>query len=158
RAAIPQLDDANATLANEASRVRAYLELMHMRMPDRLAFEVRVPDELGALPFPSMALLTLVENAVHHGIDPAEQGGRIDVRAERPLADGEVRVTVADTGVGMQDTASPGTGLSNLRERLQGFFGAQARLELAEQAPHGVAAMISFMPKLDAPRAPGRAA
>jgi signal transduction histidine kinase len=151
RAAIPQLDEADARLSAEATRVRAYLELMHMRMPDRLTFEVRVPAELGALRFPPMALLTLVENAVHHGIDPAEQGGHIEVRAERPMAQGEVRVSVADTGVGMQETAVPGTGLSNLRERLQAAFGGRARLELSEQAPHGVVATIAFMPGEESP-------
>jgi len=105
-----------------------------------------------------MALLTLVENAVHHGIDPAEQGGHIEVRAERPMAGGEVRVSVADTGVGMQETAVPGTGLSNLRERLQAAYGDRARLELSEQAPHGVVATIAFMPGDELPPAAGAAA
>ena len=68
--------------------MRAYLELMQMRMPDRLAFAIDVPPELAACAFPPMALLTLVENAVRHGIDPSEQGGRIDVGARRD-ADGE---------------------------------------------------------------------
>src|SRR5436190_636757 len=115
-----------------------------MRMPDRLVFAIDIPDELGALPFPAMALLTLVENAVRHGIDPAEQGGRIEVRAERSGAAGEVRVSVADTGVGLLDTAAPGTGLANLRERLQVFYGGDARLELTENVPHGVRAVIAL--------------
>ena len=122
--------------------MRAYLELMLLRMPDRLAFTIAVPDELGSLPFPAMALLTLVENAVRHGIDPAEQGGRIEVRAERSGSVGEVQVSVADTGVGLLETAIPGTGLANLRERLQVFYGGHARLELAENVPHGVRAVI----------------
>jgi signal transduction histidine kinase len=142
RAAMPQLA-SDATLATEASLVRAYLELMHLRMPDRLAFSIDIPSTLARLRFPSMALLTLVENAICHGIDPAEQGGRIDVRAER-LASGEVRVSVVDTGGGLLDTATPGTGLANLRERLQAFYGNEARLELAENTPHGVNATIAF--------------
>ena len=73
-----------------------------------------------------MALLTLIENAVRHGIDPSEDGGRIEVGARRDPADGRVRVSVLDTGVGMQDSGEPGTGLANLRERLQAFFGADA--------------------------------
>ena len=56
-----------------------------MRMPDRLAFEIDVPAELQGERFPAMALLTLVENAIRHGIDPSEQGGRIVVRAHRPM-------------------------------------------------------------------------
>jgi len=143
RAAMPLLDHIDATLATEASLVRAYLELMHLRMPDRFAFAIDIPPGLAGLRFPSMALLTLVENAIRHGIDPAEQGGRIDVRAER-LVSGEVRVSVADTGAGLLDTATPGTGLANLRERLLVFYGSGARLELAENVPRGVLATISF--------------
>ncbi|HKX40013.1 MAG TPA: histidine kinase [Burkholderiaceae bacterium] len=144
RAAIPRLNDGDATLASEVALVRAYLELMLLRMPDRLVFSIDIPEEIGSLRFPTMALLTLVENAVRHGIDPAEQGGRIDVHAERSGAAGEVRISVADTGVGLLDTAAPGTGLANLRERLQVFYGGDARLELTENAPHGVRAVIAF--------------
>jgi sensor histidine kinase YesM len=91
-----------------------------------------------------MALLTLIENAVRHGIDPSEDGGRIEVGARRDPGDGRIRVLVQDTGVGMQDSAETGTGLANLRERLQAFFGADAALELHEVVPHGVRAEIVF--------------
>jgi signal transduction histidine kinase len=142
RAAMPRLSEDQATLGTELQLVRAYLELMHMRMPDRLAFSVQVPPELAGLKFPSMALLTLVENAVRHGIDPSEQGGRIDVGA---AGDGTtLRVWVADTGVGMSETAAAGTGLANLRARLKGFYGDAARLDLLEQAPHGVRAELAL--------------
>jgi signal transduction histidine kinase len=142
RAAMPQLDGDHTTLGGEARLVRAYLELMHMRMPDRLQFGVDVAPDLAGERFPSMALLTLVENAVQHGIDPSEQGGRIDVRAWR---DGTlVRVAVTDTGVGMNETAAPGTGLANLRTRLTGFYGPDAGVDLGEVAPHGVRAELYF--------------
>ncbi len=141
RAAMPHLHDADATLGHEAVLVRAYLELMHMRMPDRLQFDVDLPEDLQALRFPSMALLTLVENAVRHGIDPAEQGGRIDVGAARD-DDGALRVWVRDTGVGMAETAQPGTGLNNLRERLAVFYGAGAALRLQALMPRGLHAEL----------------
>lgn len=137
RAAMPRLGDEDATLGNEVALVRAYLELMLMRMPDRLAFEIDVPPELSGRRFPAMTLLTLVENAIRHGVDPAEQGGRIVVRA-RGEADGALTLSVADTGVGLRETSAPGTGLANLRERLAMFFGAGARLEMAENEPRGV--------------------
>ena len=140
RAAMPRLNDEEATLGNETGLVQAYLELMHMRMPDRLSFSVQVPPDLQRLRFPTMALLTLVENAIRHGIDPSEQGGRIEVGAAR--SPGAVVLWVADTGVGMSETATPGTGLANLRERLKAFFGSEARLELQEQTPHGLRAEI----------------
>jgi signal transduction histidine kinase len=141
RAAMPRLNDNDATLGTEIGLVRAYLELMHMRMPDRLAFEVAVPQELMGRRFPSMALLTLVENAIRHGIDPSEQGGHIEVGAARDGA-GAWRVWVADSGVGMSEKAAPGTGLTNLRARLKVFYGDTARLELLEQSPHGLRAEL----------------
>jgi sensor histidine kinase YesM len=117
---------------------------MHLRMPDRLQFEIVIPTELAGEPFPTMALLTLVENAVRHGIDPSEQGGRIEVRASRRTDGGAVSVSVSDTGVGLRETAVPGTGLANLRARLAAFYGPPARLELHEHPPRGVVAEIVF--------------
>lgn len=142
RAAVPTLGDQNATLGAEVALVQAYLELMRMRMPDRLEFSVNLPAELAARRFPPMALLTLVENAVRHGIDPGEAGGRIRVEVrEQP---GAVEVSVADTGVGMSETAAAGTGLNNLRERLRAFFGDAAQLQLLDESPHGLRAVIVF--------------
>ncbi|MEO7150448.1 MAG: LytTR family transcriptional regulator DNA-binding domain-containing protein [Burkholderiaceae bacterium] len=105
RGAMPHLHDDAATLGNEAALVRAYLELMHMRMPDRLRFAIELPGGLADVRLPAMALLTLVENAIHHGIDPAEQGGTVEVRGWRDT-DGRVHVAVIDTGIGMDATAA----------------------------------------------------
>jgi signal transduction histidine kinase len=142
RAAMPRLHEAAPTLGNEVALVRAYLELMQMRMPDRLRFTVDVDDTLLQRRFPPMALLTLVENAVRHGIDPAEDGGEITVAARADDATG-LQLWVADTGVGLDPHAQPGTGLANLRARLQGFFGPGVTLQLHEQAPHGLRAEIT---------------
>jgi len=142
RAAVPTLGDQNATLGTEVALVRAYLELMRMRMPDRLQFSVSLPAEFAARRFPPMALLTLVENAVRHGIDPSEAGGRIQVEVRAQA--GAIEVSVADTGVGMSETAAPGTGLNNLRERLRAFFGDAAQLQMLDEPPHGLKAMIAF--------------
>jgi len=79
RAAVPRMHKLATTLGEELDLVRAYLELMRMRMPDRLKFEIRVDPAANALRCPPMTLLTLVENAVRHGVDPSEEGGRIDV-------------------------------------------------------------------------------
>ena len=140
RAAMPQLHHDAATLGDEEGLVRSYLELMLMRMPDRLQFSVDIAPDLRDLRFPAMALLTLVENAVRHGIDPTEEGGRIEIMARH---DGDtIRVSVSDTGIGMSEMAVPGTGLSNLQQRLTGFYGDQATLELSEQTPHGLRAEL----------------
>lgn len=144
RAAMPRLNDADATLAHELQLVRAYLELMHLRMPDRLQFAVHDLPAMAALRFPAMALLTLVENAVRHGIDPSMHGGRIEVGGERDATSGAVTLWVSDTGVGMADTAQPGTGLANVRARLQAVYGSGARVDLHELLPHGMRVELHF--------------
>lgn len=147
RAAMPRLNDADANLGTELYLVRTYLELMHLRMPDRLQFFVSDIPELATTRFPAMTLLTLVENAVRHGIDPSIGGGRIDVDGQRDPVTGRVTLCVRDTGMGMSETAQPGTGLSNSRMRLQAFYGSDARLELHEEAPHGVRVELHFHPR-----------
>ena len=83
RAAVPRLHEPATTLGQELQLVRAYLELMHMRMPDRLQFALDVDAAALDLRCPPMTLLTLVENAVRHGIDPSEEGGRIEIDVQR---------------------------------------------------------------------------
>ncbi|MGZ5040770.1 MAG: sensor histidine kinase [Usitatibacter sp.] len=143
RAAVPRLHEAATTMGQELQLVRSYLELMHMRMPDRLQFALQVDDASLGLRCPPTTLLTLVENAVRHGIDPSEEGGRIDVRVE--VRDGRCRAEVVDTGVGLHRTDEGlGTGLETLRERLQLAFGGDARVNVTPVAPHGVRAEIDF--------------
>ena len=141
RAALPQLHQHSSTLGDEERLVRAYLELMLMRMPDRLAFTIAIEPRLGTLPFPPMALLTLVENAIRHGIDPACDGGRIEVGA-RAGAGRDIHLWVSDTGVGLTEGGAVGTGLRNLQDRLEAFFGPDASVTLSGQARHGVRAEI----------------
>ena len=147
RAAVPRLDDGAATVAQELQLVRAYLAVMQMRIPDRLQFSVQADSTALPLPCPPLTLLTLVENAVRHGIDPSEAGGRIDVGVR--LQGGRLHLRVADTGVGLQAGGSSlgnslGTGLSALRERLQLAIGPDVQLRLAEQGPHGLCAEMDW--------------
>jgi sensor histidine kinase YesM len=105
-----------------------------------------------------MTLLTLVENAIRHGIDPSEEGGRIDVSVR--LQDGRCLAEVKDTGVGLSDKQASqglGTGLANLRERLQLVFAGQAQLSLTALEPHGFCVYINipaqWSPAVTAPTA-----
>ncbi len=150
RAAVPRLDEPAATVDDELKLVRAYLELMQLRMPDRLHTIIEADEAAQRVRCLPLTLLTLVENAVRHGIDPAEQGGRIEVGAQ--VRDGRCLLRVADTGVGLATgSGSVGTGLVNLRERLRLAWGEAAQLRLTEVAPHGVLAEIEFPAVPDKP-------
>jgi signal transduction histidine kinase len=150
RAAVPRMHEPGTTLGQELELVRAYLDLMKMRMPDRLDFALHVDPAATAQECPPMTLLTLVENAVRHGIDPSEEGGRIDVEVRTREDRCTVRVT--DTGLGLASSGTGlGTGLATLRERLQLAFGGDARLELRAVEPHGVCAEIDLPARRAAP-------
>jgi hypothetical protein len=150
RAAVPRMHEAGTTLGQELELVRAYLELMKMRMPDRLDFALHADAAANVQQCPPMTLLTLVENAVRHGIDPCETGGRIEVEAR--INHGRCVVRVTDTGVGFAAKGGGlGTGLSTLRERLDLAFGGDARLTVEALEPHGVRAEID-MPARQAAR------
>ncbi|MCQ4166053.1 sensor histidine kinase [Tahibacter harae] len=143
RAAVPRLNDPDSTVAQELELLRAYLAIMHLRMPDRLQYSLHADEAALALRCPPTCLLTLVENAVRHGIDPSEEGGRIDVRVQ--VRNGRCLAQVSDTGVGLHaGSAGLGTGLATLRERLQLSFGPTATLSLTPQQPHGVCAELDF--------------
>jgi signal transduction histidine kinase len=144
RAALPQLHDGAPTLAREEALVRAYLELMQLRMPDRLQFTIRIDPQLRTLRVPPLTLLTLVENAVRHGIDPSEEGGRIEVGARHDSGSDRLQLWVTDSGRGIDDGHAPGTGLSNLRQRLHATYGDRASLSLSAVEPHGVHAQVEL--------------
>ena len=143
RAAVPRLNEPVTTLGQEIELVRAYLELMRMRLPDRLNYELKVDDAAHGMRCPPMTLLTLVENAVRHGVDPAEEGGSIvvDVR----MTEGRCWIRVADSGAGLQASdRGLDTGLASLRERLALVFGDAASLRIRAREPKGVVAELEF--------------
>jgi hypothetical protein len=140
RNALPKMRESVSTVGQEVELVRAYLNILQMRMGKRLAFEIDVPPELAEAPFPPLMLPSLVENAIRHGLEPQREGGTVTIRAS--LADAKLRVAVADTGRGFAETLGTGVGLANIRERLAALYGEDAKLVLEAQQPHGVVATI----------------
>jgi sensor histidine kinase YesM len=144
RAALPQLRASSTTLGQEVSLAAAYLNILKMRMGPRLTFHIDVPEALAQHPFPPILLITLVENAIKHGVEPAAEGG--DIRVTARAAGGALEVTVVDTGRGdaVAGAAGQGVGLANVRERLAALYGAQGRFELADETPRGTRATLSI--------------
>ena len=152
-AALPKFRDEGGTLASECALIGAYLDILQIRMGQRLQFAIEVPAELAAHAFPPMILITLVENAVKHGLGPAAEGGRIDITA--CVRDATLEVSVADNGVGFQSSCGSGIGLVNIRARLCALFGARAALTLQQNLPHGVVARVCVpLPDGQPPTAP----
>ena len=142
RAALPQMREQSSTLSREVEMVRAYLEIQRVRMGERLCFTIDLPADLRGRPMPPMMLISLVENAIKHGIDPQPSGGTISVCAQT-TAHG-VRAIVVDTGRGLSELAGMGIGLANIRERLATLYGSAARLDLHENEPCGLIATIEW--------------
>jgi len=142
RAAMPQMRESATNLGREVEMSRAFLEITRMRMGTRLTYALDVPEALRSRPFPPMMLISLVENAVKHGIDPCCDDGTITIRARED--EGRLTVSVTDTGEGILPKKGTGVGLSNIRERLKTLHGTSARLILQENEPHGVVAAIEI--------------
>jgi sensor histidine kinase YesM len=147
RASMPTMREANAQgrrdLGRELEVIRPYLEILKVRMEERLRTEVKVSDGLLSAEFPPMMLQSLVENAIKHGLEPKPEGGTLTISAE--IVHGKLAVTVADTGLGFGQAATAGTGigLNNIRERLQLLYGNRATLAVAENPGGGTAVSIT---------------
>ncbi len=142
-AALPQIRHGLPTLASELELVRNYLGILQVRMGPRLEFSIDAPAHPILIPLPAMLLVTLVENAIKHGLNPSAKGGSIAIEVFE-LTD-RVAVEVRDDGVGFQvdaGTGGSGIGLANIRSRLAALYGANASLILLQNNPVGVIARI----------------
>ena len=142
RHSLPRAEASLSTLGEEVERTRAYLEIMKIRMGERLAMQIQVPDALSAVPMPPMMLQTLAENAIKHGLEPLAEGGNVWISAR--VAGDRASVTVADDGRGFsEDGGGTGIGLKNVRERLRLAYGDAATLSIGANFPKGVAATLT---------------
>ncbi len=142
RASLAATRSARTTLADEFALIGDFLEVLKVRMAERLDVRLDLPAELATVEIPPMLLQPVVENAIRHGLEPRIEGGRIGLSARR---EGEKLVLeVADTGTGFAETTSGGLGLSNVRERLRLAHGDAARLSIRGNAPQGTIVAIEL--------------
>ncbi len=143
RSVMPNFRKPDSTLGREVDICRHYLEILKMRMEDRLQVTIDVPTHLETAAVPPLMLQSIVENAIRHGLEPKPEGGQLHLRAE--VSEGRLAITVVDTGVGFSSVglpssgapASSGVGLANIRERLAALFGERGRLMISPNLPHG---------------------
>jgi Histidine kinase len=147
RASMPTMREANhgapRDLSREMAVIKPYLEILKVRMEERLTTRIEVPDGLLSAEFPPMMMQSLVENATKHGLEPKPEGGEILIRCE--IVHGKLNIVVADTGLGFGKAATAGTGvgLANIRERLQLLYGREASVAVTENRPSGTVVTIA---------------
>jgi hypothetical protein len=139
---VPRMRAQESDLAREAELIDAYLGIHRIRMGPRLAFAVDFPQPLLGVRVPPMMLLTLVENAIKHGINPLPEGGFVRVSADVEQGRLCLRVSDSGRGFGAGTGSGGGTGLANIRARLHAEYGAAAELILSPNQPRGITATI----------------
>jgi sensor histidine kinase YesM len=152
RSALAASQTESVALSREFAQLRAYLDIMSLRMGPRLSFRLELPPDLEGTTVPPMLLQPLVENAIKHGLEPKVGPGSIEVVAHATPAGIEIRIN--DSGLGLpadeQDepaarSAGSSYGLQHVRDRLHAVYGPAARLSLERRQPAGVSARV-FIP------------
>ncbi|TDP62514.1 sensor histidine kinase [Roseateles toxinivorans] len=142
RATLPLFNRRQLRVDEELAAVQHYLEVMQARLGARLSWQIEVEEAVRALSLPPALLLTLVENAVEHGVQAALQGASVRVLGR--VEGGRALIEVRDTGPGLAPGAAEGTGLGNSRERLRRAYGDTARLSLANAVEGGCVARLEI--------------
>ncbi|MBZ2209517.1 sensor histidine kinase [Massilia soli] len=145
RATLGASRSESTTLAQEFAAMEAYLGLMKVRMGARLSYRLSLPPELRGARVPPMLLQPLVENAIVHGLEPAIDGGAVDIGAT--AENGVLQLSVRDSGCGL--TGAPasrggGIGVATTRERLHVLYGERAAVVIEAALPQGTLARLHF--------------
>jgi signal transduction histidine kinase len=144
RAALAAARKERNTLADEFALLRSYLEILGIRMGERLRFKIDLPEALAAVPVPPMLLQPLVENALKHGLEPKIDGGRVDVSAHE--SENFLYIQISDTGLGLGNSPirGSGVGLAHVRQRLAAAYGDRASFKIENNSPNGVTVSIKI--------------
>lgn len=157
RATLPLFNRERLALADELEAARQYLTVMQMRLGERLQVGVEVAPEALRAEVPPGLLLTLVENAVEHGVMPSLGPVRVEIAAQLQAQAGaptQVRLQVHDDGPGLPASPQEGVGLRNTRARLAQAFGPEAQLQLQAGPAGGCLARLNFPLRTPAPLTP----
>ena len=122
----------SGSVADEIDYLKAYLAVEQQRYGARLQVEWSIDPATLNLNLPPLTLQPLVENALRHGIGSRLEGGRITIKTIR--SNGHLQLAVADDGAGFPARFKEGTGLGNLRQRLQTLYDAEQSLDIESSA------------------------
>ena len=139
----PMAQGDGLTLGQQLDICGSYLTLMQVRMGSRLNYEINALAEHRELEFPPLMLISLVENAIKHGLEKKRGDGNIVITVDKPAAN-RLRVSVSDDGVGLKAGLGGGLGLENIREQLANRFGNQAALTITAGPEAGTIATIEL--------------
>lgn len=139
RSTLEELRSDVSTVSKEMDLVLHYLAIMKIRMGDRLSYSFIISEGVAVMAFPPAMLISLVENALMHGLN-SKPDGKLTISAA--LEDQHLRVTVLDNGAGFSSVQGSGVGLSNIRQRLEAMYGTRAWLEVGAMASGGFMASI----------------
>jgi hypothetical protein len=142
--ALPDMRSQDSTLGREFDLAGHYLALMAIRFGERLRYRLDCPEVLAGMPVPPLLLMTLVENAVKHGVE--RKPGPVCVTLDVQRAGEAVTIVVGDDGAGLGDTViGSGVGLRNLRQRIAALYGDAAGFDL-RRTPAGVTEAVLTLP------------
>lgn len=145
RAGLGQMRQSDATVASELAMAQSYLQLMQIRMNERLSFEIKASDAARAAVLPPLVLQPLIENAIQHGLEPKVEGGHVLVQAR--VEQGRLVLSVEDDGLGLDAPrragrkGGAGMALENVRARLSSRYRDNAALELSALKPGTLACL-----------------
>jgi sensor histidine kinase YesM len=131
------------TVEEDFKLAGAYLDLARIRIGERLNPRIHAAFEAKTAEIPPLMVLTLLENAIQHAVEPNAGATAIDVSAELTSTN-QLVIRVADTGAGFgaNQSGGSGLGLANIRERLQSLYRGEAELKLSANSPSGVVAEL----------------
>jgi len=146
RASLDASRAASATVGAELDLAAAYLDVLAVRMGQRLRYCIEADDAARASPVAPMLIQPLVENAVMHGLEPKVEGGTIVLRAH--VDSTGLVIEIRDDGVGIGNApprSGGGVGLANVKARALSMHGVAAQLQLTDN-PGGGAIVRLLLP------------
>jgi len=135
-------------LVEEIDFIEKYLKIQKVRFQDRLAYSIEYEKEVESLLIPPLLIQPFVENAIIHGLEPLEKGGKVELHiTHTPKA---LMIHISDNGVGYENSKSMGSststhfGIENVSERITLYYGNKAKLSIEQREKNGTLVSLTL--------------